>query len=293
MRMLLVISLALLTACSTAPNVEITPVNITPVTEIKSEPFDPSEVLELADSHFSDENYSAALKEYSRLLTFDAANMSAKLGAGESLLAMGKYENAAQLFWVSNFDGINEIDQERLEIGQILSGLHTHKYERPETAIHDGFLIRPNDARLWNAKGRLHDSQSQWMESLFSYVTALDIGQWRSGTINNMGMSLLLQGRYQEARKKFDQAVRLSPDTEIYDNNRRMTHILLGDYPKALDNIQDDQASDIFNDAGYVAMQSGRAGLAQIFFSKALEISPVHHAKAQANLAHLIKEQSP
>ena len=283
MRTIWLISTLLLTACATT-KAEVTPVQITPITQIKSEPFDPAETLDKADKYFVAENYTGALQEYSRLLSFDPDHVSAKLGAGESLLALGKFDNAAQVFWSNDFEGLDPEVLERVKIGQILSGVQTDRYEKPETAIHDGFLVRPDDARLWNAKGRLHDNQGEWMESLFSYVRALDIGQLRSGTINNMGMSLLLQGRHKEALKKFDQAVSLSPNTQIYDNNLRMTHIILGDYIKALDDVAETRASNLFNDAGYVAMQSGRDQLAQIFFTKALQISPVHHAKAQANL---------
>ena len=287
MRTIWLISTLLFTACATT-KAEVTPVQITSVTQIKSEPFDPAETLDEAEEYFTAENYTGALQEYSRLLSFDPDHVSAKLGAGESLLALGKFKNAAQIFWDNDFEGLDPEDLERVKIGQILSGVQTDRYEKPETAIHDGFLVRSDDARLWNAKGRLHDNQGEWMESLFSYVTALDIGQLRSGTINNMGMSLLLQGRHKEALNKFYQAVSLSPDTQIYDNNLRMTHILLGDYINALNDVTETRASNLFNDAGYVAMQSGQDQLAEIFFTKALQISPVHHSKAQANLDSMV-----
>ena len=229
-----------------------------------------------------------ALREFSRLLTLDPNNLAAKLGAGESLLAMGNYALAGYLFWDAKFKTIDQADYERLKIGRILSGIHIRKYDDPELTINDGLLIWPNDARLWNAKGQYYDSQGEWSKSLSAYIAALNTGQSRSATINNMGMSLLLQGRYIEARGKFKQAIQLNPKRQVYDNNLRMVHILTGDIKKALDNIKldnikDTRTANILNDAGYVAMQLGQTELAQLLFSKALETSPIHHAKAQKN----------
>ncbi len=288
-----ILPLLLLTACATTPKVEVTPVEIKPVTQIKSDPFDAESVANMGDLYFKSESYTEALTEYSKLLAYDPNSVRAGLGAGQTFLALGQYENANAIFGSDKFDW-PEDQKDQVEIGKILAGIFSDQYDNPETALHDGMMIDPDDPRLWNAKGHLHDKKGEWMEALSCYVTALETGKGRSGTINNMGMSLLLQGRFDEALPKFEQAVDLSPRTDLYDNNRRMSQILSGDLIRALEDIEDNRASDILNDAGYVAMQRDRRGLAGLLFQKAIEISPVFHAKASANLKTLqTPEQLP
>lgn len=274
----------ILSACASTPKVAVTPIEITPITQMKSEPFDAEELLKTADLYFKNENYAKALTEYSRLTSFDQDNQLAWIGEGNSLLALGVYERAANVFWDKGFVWQDDIPQSDIELGKIISGIYTDRYGSKEKALNDGLLIAPDDGRLWNAKGQLHDQTGDWMEALSCYVTSLQTGKGKSGTINNMGMSLLLQGRYDEAQEKFEQALSLSPDTQIYDNNLRMSYILMGDLSEALSDIDDVRASDIVNDAGYVAQQRGQTNFAERLYSKSLEISPVFHEKAQANL---------
>lgn len=281
--LLVIIATGFLASCAHTPKVEISPVNITPVTQMKSAPFDPAETRALAESHTEHERYQAALKEYSRLLAHDPNDFEAKLGAGNSFLALGNYGKAASIFWGEAPDILSN----DWSTGKTLSGIYFGKFENNETAIHDGMMIAPNDPRLWNAKGRWHDQREEWQEALLCYVTALDTGESQSATINNMGMSLMLQKRYSESLEKFAQAKSLSPDTEIYDNNLRMNHILLNNLAEALMDIDEHRASDIFNDAGYVAIQQNNIIMAERFFEKAMEISPVFHVKANANLSAL------
>lgn len=284
-RLLLIGFAATLSACATG--VEVTPVNIQPVQQIKSDPFDPDATMTSAAKAFDEENYKAALEDFLKVTAFDPGRHDARLGAGESYLALGFHGRAARIFWQDNSDWQNGDYAEDIAMGKILSGIYTGRYESIETAINDGMVLDPDDARLWNAKGRWHDGRGEWMDALSCYVAAMEIGQWRSGTVNNMGMSLLMQGRRDEAESKFMQAVDLSPETDIYNNNLRMAHILKGDLRKALDDITERRAANILNDAGYVAFNRENYRTAEKLFSKALEISPVFHADAQANLDRL------
>jgi len=274
----------LLGACASTSAVTVMPVEIKPVTQIKSEPFVPEEVAELAREYFAAEQFSDALKEYNRLLAFDPSDEKARLGKANSHLALGEYSKAAMIFWTDDTDWSEAIDLTEIEIGRTLSGIYTDRFDSVGKALNDGLAVDPEDGRVWNAKGQWHDGRKEWMSALSAYVTALKTGRTRSGTINNMGMSLLLQGRYEEAQRKFEQAGVISPKTEIYDNNLRMSLILLGDLEQALAGIDERRGSDLLNDAGYVAMQRGQNALAERLFLNALEISPVFHAKAQDNL---------
>ena len=270
-------------SCATQ-NVAITPVNIEPVEHIKSDPFDPKETFAQAEKSFSNGKYQNALQQYAQVYAYDQDQKVALFGQAKSHLALGDYEKAGQLYWEQDWSDLDARFKEKIKIGKILSGIYTNRYENPTKAIHDGMMLSPNDGRLWNAKGQYHDRREEWMEALSAYLEAMKTGNWRAGTINNMGMSLLLQDRLPEARAKFEQALKIKPDSSVYDNNLRMVHILDGDINTALKGLKDERAADVLNDAGYVALKRNRIALAQKLFEKALEISPVFHAKAQANL---------
>jgi len=284
----LMVSCVWLCACATS-KVDVRPVSITPIEQIKSDPFDLDEKLAEAEDYYNAEDYKDAVKTYMQLMTFDPDHAEARLGLGQSLMAMGKFEQAARIFWAKHA-ATEEADlKDAFALGKIISGVYTDRYDNAENAIHDGILINPKDARLWNAKGQWHDRRAEWMDSLACYVTAMESGKWRSSTINNMGMSLLLQGRFDEAKDKFKQAKSINPETEIYDNNLRMAHILTNDLRTALSGIDSNRSADLLNDAGFVLAGRGNKSLAARLFKKALDISPVFHPKAQANLDRLSK----
>ncbi len=279
------VAFAALSGCATAPNIDVRPVEIEPITEIKSEPFDAQATLSAAQDDFNAERYQDALSGFAKVLVHKPKDKPALIGSGESFLALGEYQKAAIIFWDEQFS--DDEDQDEIRIGKILSGVYTDRFDNPQKAINDGLVFAPGDARLWNAKGQYHDRADEWMDALACYVHALGTDKWRSGTINNMGMSLLLQERYAEAESKFSQAMKISPQTDIYDNNRRMSLILSGQLKAALIDIEDNRAADILNDAGYVALQSGKSKRARLLFQMALDTSPVHHVKAEANLARV------
>lgn len=272
-----------LTACATT-QVEVTPVNIEPFQKIEAEDFDSAQTSAHAEDSFAAEDYKTALRSYAKVYAFDTSEVKALAGQAKSHLALGEYEKAASIYWRDDWPETTPEQSKELAIGKILSGIYTDRFEAPTSAIHDGMILSPNDARLWNAKGQYHDRQEEWMEALAAYLEAMKTGKWQAGTINNMGMSLLLQDRLDEAKSKFEHAVNLKPDNEIYENNLRMIFILQGDIKTALKGLDESRASDILNDAGYVVLQKDKTALAQKLFEKALEISPVYHAKAKANL---------
>jgi len=288
MRLIIIGAAIILTGCKTT-KVAVTPVNIQPVEQIKSDPFDPHAAMDEAKDDFAEENYRSALENYAQVYAYDPTEIKALFGQAQSHLAMGDYLKAARIFWSENLNKLGEDFADQVAIGKILSGVYTDRYDNPISAINDGMMLSPDDARLWNAKGQYHDRRAEWMDALGAYLEAMKTGDWQAGTVNNMGMSLLLQDRLDEARDKFEQALGLKPDSEVYDSNLRMVHILQGDLKKALSGLSETRAADVLNDAGYVAMKRQKNGLAQGLFKKALEISPVYHAKAQANLDSLEK----
>ena len=274
-------------ACATT-KVEVTPVTVEPIEQIKSAPFNVEEVYDDAIQDFEKNDYLSALNGFKQVQAYDPDRLTAVFWQAEAYLALGEYEKAANIYWAHNWSFLNDDLSQKMRTGKVLSGVYTDRYEKPEAAIHEAMVEAPNDPRLWNAKGQYHDRQEEWMDALSAYIEAMKSGKWQAGTINNMGMSLLMQGRLKEAENKFKQAHEMSPDIRVYDNNLRMAYILNGDLKKALADMDESRAANVLNDAGFVALSRDKKDLAKTLFNKALEISPVFHAKAQANLDRIV-----
>lgn len=156
-----------------------------------------------------------------------------------------------------------------------------------EVALNAALEINMTDIRLWQALGRYHDDAGRWIEAQEIYVRALRSGADHGAVLNNMGMSLLMQGRYSEAQAKFDQATTLDGTVTIYRHNLHITYALQQDYKRMAESLPDSDAAIIYNDAGLLAMRGKRNILAASLLEKALSLSPVHFAIAEANLRAL------
>jgi Flp pilus assembly protein TadD len=144
-----------------------------------------------------------------------------------------------------------------------------------------------DDPRLWSALGQYFDKQAKHLRAQDYYLKALETGGNKAGLINNIGMSLLLQGQREAALEKFIQAVELDRKNPLFDNNRRLVLALQSDYIAAAQGLPEQRAADILNDAGYIAQQRQEKELAAQLFERSIHISPRHHTKADANLKAL------
>ena len=167
---------------------------------------------------------------------------------------------------------------------QVLAEIAVGNSADPELRLNQALEFSPNDARLWNALGRFHDSNGQFSRAREYYVKAVANGGNRAVAINDLGMSHLLAGEKALALDKFKQAVELAPGSALYDNNRRLTLALKSDYLGATANLASGEAANILNDAGFIAKSRGDGAQAITLFEAAIKQSRVYHAKAHNNL---------
>ena len=182
-------------------------------------------------------------------------------------------------------------DKNRISAGQALLAAMDKSVKSPIDIIEAVLESRPKDARLWNALGRAHDQNSDWLGALDAYLQALNVThkskRSRAPVYNNMGMSLLMQGRTKEALVKFKRARKGQPDIKIYENNYYLALILSDNLASKLGGLEDSRLAQLYNDAGYIAAGKGERIHARTYYNKAIEISPVYFEKAVENLAAL------
>jgi len=170
---------------------------------------------------------------------------------------------------------------------QVLAEISAGKSDDPELRLNKALEYSPSDFRLWNALGRFHDKAGNTIRAQEYYLQALATGGSKSGVINNLGMSLLMQGERKSALDKFEQAIAIEPENPLFDNNRRLSLALNEDYSAATEGLSDARAADILNDAGYIAKSRNDNSEAATLFQAAIARSSVHHARAHANLQSL------
>ena len=216
-------------------------------------------------------------------------NLTARIGLGNAALALNFTEKAYEIF--SNRTALDAASrEEKYEIlaGLVLAEVATGRADDAEVSLNAGLEYNLGDTRLWNALGRYHDDQKSWRNARRTYLKALHADSRARPTVtNNLGMSFLQEGRYDLALEKFEQASALKKDRELYDNNRRLTLALMMEYDQATENVSDERAASILNDAGYIALTHERYDEAKTLLERSIESSDSYNLEATENLKQL------
>ena len=298
-RFIITLTLGLmLTACAST-KIEETKLEVRPAKITKTK-YDPDGALiaarELRDAGQKTESYKAygvlllrAPKDYAdkddALLEY--ADLARSLGGNNE-----KYYGEARAAYdmISAPEVLSDAQTLELTVGKALLAAATGADDL-EAQLHKALALNNDDVRLWNALGRYHDSQEDWLSAQDSYVSALmaahKAGEHQASAVNNLGMSFLNQGRLKEARLKFVQAVGMDEGNVVYDNNRRLTDVLTGDLDTAFDGVSSQRAAIIYNDTGVIAERMGKPARARRYYKQAITKSPTYFQVAALNLARI------
>jgi Flp pilus assembly protein TadD len=234
-----------------------------------------------ADADLAAGHYISARDKYARIAVGDPANMKAKLGLAESLLALGDYANALGAFKL--LDGDPNSRAAVLQ-GKGLALMGLGQVDAAGEFLLEAVKADPASWRSWNALGQYYDVKQQWAFARTAYGNALTAKAGNPIVLNNLGMSLMLQKRYAEAGSSFEAALKIDPGLAAARNNLRMALAWQGRYEAAATNPGRDEAADVLNNVGYVALLRGDYAQAQIYLLKATEVSPSFNKVAWDNL---------
>ncbi len=292
-----------LTACQTTKPGADAGIEVRPITQMSglepAQKFDVNARLKAAADLYAKAKFLGSYTAYKTLLlrmdTKHTSRGEALLGLADNALALvwrdGKYADQARKIYekISGDDLFTQTQIDRAETGLLLLALASNEQDAAKQNVEHKLKTSPDDPRLWNALGRLHDQNSNWLDALDAYVQALVAaksgGFSTASAHNNMGMSLLMQGRKKEALTKFKQAVKTNPNMPVYDNNLRLAQTLSGQTKQALQGVGDIRAAQIYNDAGVIAQAQGNHSKAAKFYKTAIEKSPIYVKLAEENLA--------
>jgi len=260
---------------------------VRPLTRSTTEVYDVLTQLIQAREAYAADLYERSYHAYKYVALHDKNNVEAALGTANSALEIGKTEEALAIFKNLSAADLDAQYSRPVQSGLILSKWQTQKISDPEAHLRAALKAAPNDARLWNALGHVYKRQKHWQEAALVYEKAHEAGYSRAGLYNNFGLMLMAQKNYGGAVRYFHHAAKLAPDNPRYDTHYRTALLIDGQYEAALEAMTDSRASALLTLSGELAIKNDNPELARLLLAKAIDISPVYNAKAEAHLAAL------
>ena len=116
--------------------------------------------LQKAQADYEAEDYDRSYDKYQLIALKDPTNLMARIGWGDSSIALHLFEKAYEIF-STNFDvdGIDEKMKSKHLAGLVLSEVATGRVEDEEVRINEALEYNLDDPRLWNALGQYHENK--------------------------------------------------------------------------------------------------------------------------------------
>ena len=240
--------------------------------------------LDTAEADIAARRFQLAFQRLARLDKATAETARARYAMAEVLLGMDRpHEALARFEAVQSDPAYQTLAWQGMGLAQLAIG----EAGQAATQLDRAVAADPSLWRAWAGLGRAYDQHKRWTESAAAYQRGLEANPGSAAILNNQGMSLLLQHRYPEAAGAFEQAIARDPALETARANLRIALAWQGRYDEALIALQSAERADSLNNIGYVAMLRGDLRTAQRYFAQAMEVSPIYHYGAAANLETL------
>ena len=139
--------------------------------------------------------------------------------------------------------------------------------------------------RAWNGLGVAYDDAKSWTASAAAYERAFQLTDKPVLLLNNYGMSLMAQGRAEEAAAIFDKARDMAPDDAKIITNGDAAYVMSGRDIQRRPTDDADAWAKRLSDAGQVALRIGDVAKGQAYLSRAMTESERFLPEAAAALA--------
>jgi Flp pilus assembly protein TadD len=187
--------------------------------------------LREADAARAAGNIDTAIPLYQRALQADPQASEAKIGLGQSLLAVGAAEEAAAQFRdVLARHGDNNAARRGLASALITMG----QPSLAEQQINEALRANANDYRALNLLGVLLDMQGRHAEAQANYRRGLDLMPDDPGLRSNYGLSLAITGQAQAAIAQLAPIASSRHATSRMRQNLAFAYAMAGDLGNAL-----------------------------------------------------------
>lgn len=241
-------------------------------------------IIVQADRAFRSGDYTTSLQKYSRLIAGGNKTPEIQLGYSESLLATKNLDQAQVEFKkLGKMPGF----EAKAHQGQGIALARTLALVDAKGHLNKAVEQDPELWRSWNALGQIADIEEDWETAGLAYAAAIQINPRSAATINNLGMSSLLQGRLDASLASFEKALEIDPGSEVVQRNRRLVLAMQGKYGDAINGVSPQQIAQELNNIAFVAMHRGDHSEARRLLDRSIDESDVYYGKAEQNMDRL------
>lgn len=208
------------------------------------------------------------------------------IGLAETYLALGDLQTAGRLFDLVAGTEAGAGDARLLQ-GRGLVALQQGQTDEAIGLLQQSVERDPTQWRAWAALGRAYGRQGNARQARTAFGRAEEAAPSPAVVINDLGMLHLEENEPAAALEAFQRALVIDPGNATASANARIARAMLGDYDAAVSGARPDELPDVLNNVGYVAIVNGDFDVADRLLRRAIELSPVYHEAASANLGLL------
>lgn len=169
-----------------------------------------------------------------------------------------------------------------------ISALRLGKMAQAEPLLERASTFPSATWRVWNARGAAADFRRDWAVADESYAKAAALAPQRAEVFNNLGWSLMVRGRWQDALVELERAVALDRKSERIAHNLELARAAVSeDLPARRPGESDTDWAARLNDAGVIAKVRGDHRKAKAAFAQAVEVRSDYYERAANNLAQV------
>lgn len=283
----IILFLCLLAACETLPIQES---GLAPTSGI-SDQAGAARLRREAEVALENGSVSEAAGMFEQALQLGPGNPAANLGLVEARIAQGQDDAAKQLLNRIDPADVPELLARQAQARGILF-LRAGSLREAQRALQSAVRQDAGLWRSWISLGRVYARMDRPAEARAAFIEAERRGPPGPDLLNDIGMSYLALRDPGRAISYLEQALQHDPGDARAQTNLRIARALQGNYDTAVSGVSSDDLADALSNAGYAAILNGDLGHADRLLRRALEVSPVHHVTASANLVLLASLRS-
>ena len=217
--------------------------------------------------------FERAYELYSILYKYDSHLDGVTEGLSKSFIALGRPDMARNHLLQA------ENRSPEMDILLVLSTAMTLPPQDSEPYLRHA-LTTHQDSRLWNLLGLKLGDRGKIKLASKAFHKAEALGQNPGVLMNNLGLLAIQDGDFTAAVKYLSKGAKSAPETEKFDNNRRLALLLNQQYTEALNDLSQQRLVKLLEDAAVISKKWNKTYLEVFLLKKLQELDPSFNLKA-------------
>ena len=235
-----------------------------------------------AESDYLAGNMDQALAGYLSALEYDDQNVEALYKIGSIQNSKNNHISAERAFHQA-------IKVDKKHVGALeglgLLLIRKESYSDAKKYLRSALQQEPDRWKTNVGLGIIADQEKNHVGAEKFFQTALRSKPNSPIILTNLGFSNYKSGNYSQAESYYHKALTIDPEYRKAWSNLGLLFVKQEKYENAIKSFQKTMnRAKAVNNVGYLCMNEGRYGRAQIYFEEAIRLSPAHFPEAQKNL---------